>query len=124
MANISAPEKINDLPIVMLKNFITLATGGLGVAVALAWNEAIKGFVQKYIDPYFGANGTVVSLLIYAIIITSIAVIVTMQLTQIEKKLIKLDEKLLKKKTTSSTTSATTTAKTSTKKKPTKKEKK
>lgn len=98
MANISAPEKLNELPIVMLKNFITLATGGLGVAVALAWNETIKGFVQKYIDPYFGANGTVVSLFVYAIIITSIAVIVTMQLTQVEKKLIQLDEKVLKRK--------------------------
>jgi|GEM_PF-1549744 len=107
MPNISTPEKINDLPIVMLKNFITLATGGLGVAVALAWNEAIKGFVQKYIDPYFGANGTVVSLLIYALIITSIAVIVTMQLTQIEKKLIRLDERILKKRPTSSNSTAT-----------------
>lgn len=111
MPNISAPEKINDLPIVMLRNFITLATGGLGVAVALAWNEAIKGFVQKYIDPYFGANGTVVSLLIYALIITSIAVIVTMQLTQIEKKLIQLDEKILKKKPASSNSTATKTIK-------------
>lgn len=122
MANISTPEKINDLPIVMLKNFITLATGGLGVAVALAWNEAIKGFVQKYIDPYFGANGTVVSLLIYALIITSIAVIVTMQLTQIEKRLIKLDEKILKKKPATSAT--TTTTKNTVKKKSTKKKKK
>lgn len=124
MANISTPEKINDLPIVMLKNFITLATGGLGVAVALAWNEAIKGFVQKYIDPYFGANGTVVSLLIYALIITSIAVIVTMQLTQIEKKLIKLDEKILKKKPTASAAASKATTKASAKKKPTKKKKK
>lgn len=98
MPNISTPEKINELPIVMIRNFITLATGGLGVAVALAWNETIKGFVQKYIDPYFGANGTVVSLFVYAIIITSIAVIVTMQLTQIEKKLIRIDERILRKK--------------------------
>jgi hypothetical protein len=117
MANISAPEKLNELPIVMLKNFITLATGGLGVAVALAWNETIKGFVQKYIDPYFGANGTVVSLFIYALIITSIAVIVTMQLTQIEKKLIQLDERVLKRKAAAKIAAKKETKKTKSKKK-------
>lgn len=68
------------------------------MAVALAWNEAIKGAVQKYIDPYFGANGTVISLLIYAAIITSLAVLVTMQLTNLEKRLTDLNERLKKTK--------------------------
>lgn len=98
MSKIQTPSQITELPLAMVKNFITLATGGLGVAVALAWNEAIKGAVQKYIDPYFGANGTVISLLIYAAIITSLAVLVTMQLTNLEKRLTDLNERLKKTK--------------------------
>lgn len=95
MANtIQPPKQIHELPLALIKNFITLSTGGLGVAVALAWNEAIKGAVQRFVDPYFGAQGTTVSLFIYAGIITTLAVIVTMQLTKIEEQLTNINNKI------------------------------
>lgn len=68
---------------------ITLATGGFGVVVALAWTEVIKAIITNYIDPLLGKNGSLVSLLIYASIMTFLAVVVTMQLTRVQKRLIR-----------------------------------
>jgi hypothetical protein len=102
MSKINSPESVSDLPLAIVKNMITLATSGFGVVVALAWNEAIKGAVHEFIDPYLGKGGGIISLLIYALIMTILAVLVTMQLSGLEKKLtllnINLKAKRAKKK--------------------------
>lgn len=98
MAKIDTPNSVADLPLAIVKNMITLATSGFGVVVALAWNEAIKNAVDTYINPYLGESSGVISLVIYALIMTILAVIVTMQLSQIEKRLTDLNE-LVKAKT-------------------------
>ena len=64
-----------------------LTTSGFGVVVALAWNEAIKNAVQIYIDPFLGKSSGVISLFIYAIVMTLLAVSVTMQLARLQKTL-------------------------------------
>ena len=92
MSKIDTPHTITDLPIAIIKNMITLATSGFGVVVALAWNEAIKNTVDTYIDPYLGENSGVISLFIYALIVTVLAILVTMQLSNLEKKFTDLDE--------------------------------
>lgn len=70
----------------VVKQMLTLSTSGFGLVAALAWNELIKEVVTRYIKPLFGANSGVVSLLIYAILITVLAVFVTFNLTKIVKK--------------------------------------
>lgn len=90
MASIQSPTTIRELPFALIKNMVGLATSGFGVVVALAWNEAIKQAVETYIDPYLGKNSGVISLFIYATIVTILAVVVTMQLTTIEKRLARL----------------------------------
>lgn len=92
MSKIETPETIQELPLAIVKNMITLATSGFGVVVALAWNEAIKGTVNQFISPYLGKSGGVISLAIYALVMTVLAVLVTMQLSQIERKLTRLNE--------------------------------
>ncbi len=87
MPDIKTPEKITELPLAVVKNMIVLATSGFGVVVALAWNELIKAVVEQYIDPILGKNSGVVSLLIYAVAMTMLAVFVTMQLGSLEKRL-------------------------------------
>lgn len=96
MANIEAPDNIQDLPLAIVKNMITLATSGFGVVVALAWNEAIKGAVNEFISPYLGEGSGVISLAIYALVMTILAVIVTMQLSQIEKRLTDINKAMKK----------------------------
>jgi hypothetical protein len=54
---------------------------------ALAWNEAIKEYVTIYIKPYFAKGSGVVSLFIYAFVITIFSVILTIQLTRLLEKL-------------------------------------
>jgi hypothetical protein len=63
-----------------------LATSGFGLVAALAWNNVIKEAVEVYIKPLIGNNSGLISLVIYAIIITILAVFTTLQLSKLEEK--------------------------------------
>lgn len=75
-----------------VEKFATLIIGAFSLLAALAWNETIKAFVQKYISP----GSDFKSMLIYASIVTVIAVFVSVYLTKITKKVIKQEEKIKK----------------------------
>lgn len=70
----------------LLKQLITLSTTGFGLAAALAWNETIQGFVNQFIEPRVPGSG-LISKLIYALIITLFAVLITYQLSKISTHL-------------------------------------
>lgn len=59
-----------------LQTMIALASAAFGVVAALAWNAAITALVKQI----FGTGGEVISLFVYAVIITIVAVIVMVQL--------------------------------------------
>ena len=71
----------------IVKQMLTLSTAGFGLVAALAWNNVIQEFVNTYIKVYLPESYGIISLLIYAIIITIIAVFVTLQLTNVLNKL-------------------------------------
>jgi hypothetical protein len=98
MSNIETPQSPVELPLALIKNMIALATSGFGLVVALAWNEVIKQAVDKFISPYFGSNSGLISLLIYAVVMTLLAVIITMQLSIVERKMEMFHQKLLERK--------------------------
>lgn len=98
MSKLESPTSIQEFPLALVKNMTTLATSGFGVVVALAWNEAIKSAVEQFIDPYLGKNSGVVSLFIYATIMTFLAVAVTMQLSTIQKRLEEFHERITQQK--------------------------
>ena len=60
----------------------TFITAAFSFVAALAWNSAITSLINHYIKP---GNNTL-SLFIYAILVTFIAVIVTIYLSKISKK--------------------------------------
>lgn len=97
MPEIKPPSTIKEMPLSLIKNMMVLAASGFGVIVALAWNDLIRAFVAAYIDPYVGKSGTLLSLLIYAVIITAVAVIVTMQLSYVQRKIEDVNEKMAKR---------------------------
>lgn len=99
MPDIQTPEKIFDLPVAVVKNIVALTTSGFGLVVALAWNDLVRKIVETYIDPYFGKNSGIISLFVYSLIITLIAIVVTMQLTYLQRKLEALEARR-KKSTT------------------------
>ncbi|HJY98428.1 MAG TPA: DUF5654 family protein [Patescibacteria group bacterium] len=70
----------------ILGQMLTLSTSGFGLVAALAWNELIKEVVQNYIKPLAGESSGIISLFIYAVIITLLAVLVTYNLTKLVKR--------------------------------------
>jgi hypothetical protein len=57
---------------ILLQTMITLASASLGLVAALAWNEAIKATIKKFMGP----DDNLAALYTYAILATAIAVIV------------------------------------------------
>jgi hypothetical protein len=70
----------------LLGQLVTLSTSGFGLVAALAWNDTIQDVVKTYIEPRIPGSG-ILSRLIYALIITGIAVLITYQLSKISAAL-------------------------------------
>ncbi len=71
----------------IVKQMMTLATSGFGLVVALAWNNVIQEFVDTMIKPYLPQGGKLVSLLLYAGVVTILAVAVTINLSKILERM-------------------------------------
>lgn len=69
----------------VLKQMLALATSGFGLVAALAWNELITEVVEAYIKPLIGGSSGIFSLLIYAVLVTVLAVVVTSNLSKLAK---------------------------------------
>ena len=66
-----------------METMLTLITTAFAFVAGLAWNEAI----QKLIEEFYTAGGAVTGLLIYAVIETIVAVVVTVLLARIAGKM-------------------------------------
>jgi hypothetical protein len=66
---------------------LTLATSGFGLVAALAWNNLIQEFVTVYIKRWFPNDAKIFSLMLYALIVTLLAVLVTVQLSRLKERL-------------------------------------
>lgn len=67
----------------IMETMLTLITTTFAFVAGLAWNEAI----QKLIEEFYTAGGAVTGLLIYAVIVTIVAVVVTVLLARIVGKM-------------------------------------
>lgn len=92
MGQLNAKEE-NKLYIEIVRQMITLATAGFGLVAALAWNSLIQAFVENYIKVWLPDFGEIASLAIYAIVVTVFAVVVTIQLSKLLRRLEKKGEK-------------------------------
>lgn len=77
----------NKLHLEIARQMVSLSTAGFGLVAALAWNSLIQAFVQTYVKKWLPGGGQIVSLAIYAVIVTILAVIVTLELSKLVKKL-------------------------------------
>lgn len=86
----SAPggKKSKNLRSEFLKTMTQLATAGFGLVAALAWNDTIKDFIDHFIKSGSGF----ISKLIYAVIVTFLAVIVTYLLGKSTQEAIEEEE--------------------------------
>jgi hypothetical protein len=98
MSKITPPNSAKELPLVIIKQMSSLATAGFGVVAALAWNEFIKELVNNWIKPYLPEGSGLITLFIYAMLVTALAVSVTLQLSKLEQTFSTLGSKLNGKK--------------------------
>lgn len=80
-------EEIRKYQLAVVKQMLKLATSGFGLVAALAWNELIKTAINDYIRTRLSVGGEIVSLAIYAILVTILAVFVTLQLSKLAERL-------------------------------------
>ena len=71
----------------IVRQMVTLSTSGFGLVAALAWNNVIQDLVTNYITPYLPKGFGILSLALYALLITMLAATVTFQLTKILERL-------------------------------------
>lgn len=74
---------MSDVGLTVIKTIITLVTTAFGLVAGLAWNDAI----QKLIESVMGAGDALSGLFIYAIVVTIIAVVVTILLARVAAKM-------------------------------------
>ncbi|MCL4387006.1 DUF5654 family protein [Patescibacteria group bacterium] len=87
MPNNSRKEKDKKLHKELIKQMLTLATSGFGLVAALAWNSLIQEFVNSYVKKFLPNGSGIFSLLIYALVITILAVFITYQLSKLSEKI-------------------------------------
>ena len=87
MAGKSKKEEDQKFHLELAKQMLTLATAAFGLVAALAWNTFIQEFVNTYIKQWFDVGGKLLSMGIYAIIVTILAVVVTWQLSKVVKRI-------------------------------------
>lgn len=82
-----SPTRKRELEIAVVTQMVTLATSSLGLVAALAWNSFIQELVNDYIKKFLPGNSGIISLLIYALVVTLLAVVVTMNLSKVKERL-------------------------------------
>lgn len=80
-------KKETKLQVEIIKQMLTLSTSGFGLVAALAWNSLIQEVVNTYVKKWLPGNSGIISLLIYALVVTVLAVVVTMQLSRLSNRL-------------------------------------
>ena len=79
----SIKEHNKKIRIEVISKLSALITAGFGLVAALAWNDAIKSIVAKV----FGSPGDqIIAMVIYALIITLVAVFATIWISRIAQK--------------------------------------
>ena len=71
----------------MLKQMIALSTAAFGLVAALAWNTVIQETIDTYIKPFMPKGSVIFSQLIYAIVVTALALLITYMLMKINEKI-------------------------------------
>jgi len=75
-------KKVRKTSTAVQEKTITLILGGFGLVAALAWNEAIKSLFETLLKN----KGSLIGKFTYAVIVTMIVVIVSIQLPKLSRK--------------------------------------
>ena len=87
-------EKTTAFKMQLLETTASLITAGFGIVAALAWNEAIKELITRYIPKDEGSD--IIGLFVYAVIVTIVVVAASLLVSRSIAKLKEADAKLHK----------------------------
>jgi S-methylmethionine-dependent homocysteine/selenocysteine methylase len=65
----------------VIKQVVTLSTSAFGLIAALAWSDAIQSLVNKYLS----AGGQLISKFVYALLVTLLFIVATVQLAKLKQ---------------------------------------
>ncbi|WP_019176858.1 DUF5654 family protein [Methanomassiliicoccus luminyensis] len=82
-----AKPEVKSTTLQIIETIAALMTAAFGFVAALAWNEAIKALIAEY----FSSDGTLVGQLVYAVIVTVVAVIAIVWIGRVMAKYKSLD---------------------------------
>lgn len=82
----SQTNKSHKLHKMVWGEILKLSTSSFGLVAALSWNELIKEVVNMYIKPLVGGASGIISLSIYAVVVTALAVTITISLSKLANK--------------------------------------
>lgn len=71
----------------IVKQLLQLSTAGFGLAAALAWNDTIRELIDKQIKSRLPEGEGISYNALYALIITTLAVLITYYLTKLSQRL-------------------------------------
>lgn len=78
-----------------LEKIIQFMTAAFGLAAGLAWNEAIQALIERFVGPTSDGLG---GKLLYAVILTFIAVTVTIAVSKTYERIAKKEEQAAEKR--------------------------
>jgi len=82
-------DEVKKLQSEILDKIATLLTSAFGFVAALAWNGAIQAIFKQI----FGTPDAIVPMLTYAILVTIIAVVVTIYISRLAEKFKRKEDK-------------------------------
>ena len=80
-------EELDEFQKIFINELSSLITSALGLLAALAWRGAIQELINVYIKKALGEISGILSEIIFALIITVLAVMVTWRMTKLKKRL-------------------------------------
>lgn len=86
-------EELDEFQKTFINELSSLITSAFGLLAALAWRGVIQELVDVYIKRLLGEMSGILSELIFALIITILAVVLTWRITKIKKRLFGKNQK-------------------------------
>jgi hypothetical protein len=80
-------EELDEFQKTFINELSTLITSAFGLLAALAWRGVIQELVDVYIKKALGEISGILSEIIFALIITVLAVMITWRMTKLKKRL-------------------------------------
>ena len=86
-------EEIEEFQQTFFNELTKLITSSFGLMAALSWRDVVREFINSYIRRFFGNASGLISEFIFALIITTLAVIITWRIAKLKDKLLRKKEK-------------------------------